>query len=344
MEIRKIQNKEAWEDFASRIEEKTFLQAWNWGEFNQKMGHKIWRLGIFENSDLSGAALVLKIQAKRGTFLFIPHGPVCLLPNNKQLILKELLSFLKKLAEKEKASFVRIAPIWERNEENEKIFKNLGFRPAPIHMHPELSWQLNINQPEKELLMAMRKTTRYLIKKAEEDNKISIRQTSDVKDLETFNKIYGQTAKRHGFAAFSPKYIEKQFETFLPDNQVRLFLGEYENKPLVASIAVFWQGISFYHHGASLPSKAPVSYLVQWEIIKEAKKRGCQRHNFWGITDTSSLSPQEAKKHPWQGLTLFKKGFGGKEKPYVKTQDYIISQKYWLNFLIETIRKKTRGL
>lgn len=32
------------------IEEKTFLQSWNWGEFNKMMRDKIWRLGIYESS------------------------------------------------------------------------------------------------------------------------------------------------------------------------------------------------------------------------------------------------------------------------------------------------------
>ncbi len=366
MKIKEIQNKESWEKFLSKIEEKTFLQSWNWGEFNQKMGHKIWRLGIFENSELLGVALVLKIKARRGTFLFVPHGPLVYSenletqtindkpqrpaspqtesPNIKFQILNILLNELEKLSKQEKASFVRIAPIWERNEKNAKIFKDLNFRQAPIHMHPELSWQLDISPPEEELLMNMRKTTRYLIKKAKKNHGISIKQSSDPEDLEIFNQIYEQTAKRHRFAPFSLKYVKTQFEAFLPDNQIRLFLGEDNGKTIVASVAVFWQGISFYHHGASLPSDEPVSYLSQWEIIKEAKKQGCRAHNFWGIVDPASLSPEEVKKHPWQGLTLFKKGFGGYEKPYVRTQDYIVSKKYWRNFLIESIRKKIRRL
>ncbi len=366
MEIQEIQNKELWEEFLSRIGEKTFLQSWDWGEFNQKMGHKIWRFGIFENSELLGTALVLKIKARRGTFLFVPHGPlVCNKdfkqqningksqgitdqqaesPDFKSQILGAMLNELKKLAKQEKASFIRIAPIWERNEKNTAIFKNLNFRQAPIHMHPELSWQLNISEPEEEILTNMRKTTRYLIKKARKNRSISVRQSSDPKNLEIFNKIYEQTAKRHSFSPFSLKYIKTQFETFLPNSQIRLFLGEHDGVALVASIAVFWQGISFYHHGASLPSKEPVSYLTQWEIIKEAKKQGCRLHNFWGIIDVDSLTPKEIEKHPWQGLTLFKKGFGGYEKPYVRTQDYIISKKYWFNFLIESIRKKIRHL
>ena len=42
-------NKETWEKFLASVQEKTFLQSWNWGEFNKKMGQKIWRLGVYNN-------------------------------------------------------------------------------------------------------------------------------------------------------------------------------------------------------------------------------------------------------------------------------------------------------
>jgi len=88
--------------------------------------------------------------------------------------------------------------------------------------------------------------------------------------------------------------------------------------------------------------KIPVSYLLQWEAIKEGKKRGCKTYNFWGIAPESEL---EAKKdHPWKGLSLFKKGFGGYKKEYVKTQDFPLSWKYWPIYLFEEIRKRKRNL
>jgi len=46
MEIKEINNKEDWEGFLLRCDEKTFLNSWNWGEFQKREGEKIWRLGI----------------------------------------------------------------------------------------------------------------------------------------------------------------------------------------------------------------------------------------------------------------------------------------------------------
>ena len=48
--------------------------------------------------------------------------------------------------------------------------------------------------------------------------------------------------------------------------------------------------------------------------------------------------------HPWAGLTLFKMGFGGYKKEFVKTQDFPLSKLYWLTYIFEKIRKSKRGL
>jgi len=348
IQIREIDDKQVWEDFLLGCEEKTFLQSWNWGEFNKLMGNKIWRLGVFENGELFSAALLIKIQAKRGIFLFVPHGPA-MKPEAGSItyeLLKVFLEELKKIARKEKASFIRVAPILEKNEENIRIFKNLGFREAPIHIHPELTWELNITPSEEELLMKMRKTTRYLIRQAQKNKEIEIIKNEDIKDVEGFNKLYQETVDRHHFVPFSPDYLKKEFSAFQPDNKILIFFGKYKREIISSAIIIFWQGIGFYHHGASSLRypKIPVSYLLQWEAIKEAKKRGCKIYNFWGIAPiTSDFRPQNSD-HPWAGLTLFKMGFGGYKKEYVKTQDFPISKKYWLTYFVEKLRKTKRGL
>ena len=350
-EIKEINNKEVWENFFSECEEKTFLQSWNWGEFQKMMGNKIWRLGILDSGGMSSVALVIKIQAKRGTFLFIPHGPVIIRGRasvnlSEDRLLSILLEKLKEIAKEEKCSFIRIAPILERSEKNIKIFKDLGFREAPTHIHPELTWELNIEPSENELLMGMRKTTRYLIKQAQKNKDIEIIQSNKLEDVETFNKLYQETVDRHHFVPFSFDYLKNEFLAFLKDNQISIFLGKYKNEIISAGIFIFWQGIGFYHHGASSLKypKIPVSYLLLWEAIREAKRRGCKLFNFWGIAPITLDFKLQNLNHPWAGLTLFKMGFGGYKKEYVKTQDLILSPKYWLNFIVEKIRKTKRGL
>lgn len=341
MKIETIRNKNIWEDFLLGCEDKTFLNSWNWGNFQLSLGNKIWRLGILEKDKLQGIVLVVKIEAKRGKFLFIAHGPNLKVKEekNKQECLKVLMSQLIKIGKEEGVDFIRIGPICERNPANQEIFKTLGFKKAPIHIHPEVTWELDISRPEDEILANMRKTTRYLIRKSEQEKEFVIKENNTIEGVEYFYKIYLETKKRQEFVAFPLEYIKKEFLAFNSENQISILLGEYQKEIISGGIFIFWQNICFYHHGASSKKyqKNPTSYLLLWQAIKRAKERGCKKFNFWGIAET------ECKNHPWAGLTLFKKGFGGEKKEYLKTQDYPFSFKYWLNFLIEMIRKAKRG-
>ncbi|XOB41862.1 MAG: lipid II:glycine glycyltransferase FemX [Candidatus Nealsonbacteria bacterium] len=338
--MKKIQSKKTWENFLLKCEEKTFLDSWNWGEFNKMMGEKIWRLGVYNNRELFSVALVVKTVAKRGTFLLLPHSPN-LKPETGSLKAEILKILLEKLKEIAKASFIRINPILERSEENNEIFKKLGFKPAPIHTHPEASWKLDINPSEEELLMQMRKTTRYLIRQAQRNKDVKIYQSKNIEDIEVFNKLYQEVVNRHHFTPFSLEYLKNEFLAFQPDNQISLFFGKYKGEIVASAFVLFWSNIGFYHHAALLPQyhKIPISYSLLWEAIKEAKKRGCRLYDFWGYVD-----PKKYPKHPWAGPTLFKMGFGGKPYEYVKTQDFPLSKRYWLTFIFEKIRKAKRRL
>ncbi len=352
MYILELNNKENWEDFLLRCDEKTFLDSWNWGEFQKREGQRIWRFGIYDNEKLISVALVIKVKARRGTFLFVPHGPNIInpksqIPNPKQIsnlksqILNTLLMKLKEIAKEEKAHFIRIASIWEKSKQNSDFFERLGFIPAPIHIHPEVTWELDIKRSEQELLMNMRKTTRYLIRQAQKNTDIEIIKSNNIDDLERFGDLLNKTADRHHFVPFSLNYLKNQFSCFALDNQIVIYLGRYKEEIISGAVMIFWQNIGFYHHGASLSkyNKIPVSYLLQWEAIKEAKRQGCEKYNFWGI------APNDNKNHAWTGLSLFKRGFGGYRKDYVQTQDLSLSKMYYLiTRPFEKIRRIKRGL
>ncbi|MDD5750051.1 MAG: peptidoglycan bridge formation glycyltransferase FemA/FemB family protein [Candidatus Pacebacteria bacterium] len=341
MEIKEITSKDAWENFLLDCREKTFLQSWNWGEFQKTLGETVQRLGFFKGQNLTAACLVIKVKSKKGDFLLVPHGPAVKPDSSGEERLEILSSLVKELKRtKENVHYARIAPIWERSEANEQLFKELKFKQAPMHVHPELSWLLDITPSEEELLSAMRKTTRYLIKQGQKTPNLEIIRSRDIKDVEQFNRLYMETVKKHNFHPFSLKYLQNEFSAFSKDDQAVIFLAKHKGVCLASAIVIYWQGTGFYHQGASITSKIPAAYLMQWEAIKEARSRGCSLYNFWGVAD---VAPKKLKGHPWAGLTLFKQGFGGQSTPYVKTQDLPLSARYTFIRWFEFLRKRKRG-
>ena len=337
MKITEIKDKIRWENFVQENKESTFLQSWNWGEFNEKTSEKIWRFGVFEGDKLKAAALVIKVKARRGSFLFVPHGPV-FFTNDKEEVLNELTKFLKVLAKKEKVVFVRISSSLEKNEENSGIFKKAGFRNAPIHMmHYETTLLLDITKSEEEIMKEMRKTHRNLIRRAKKEG-VEIVQSTNEEDIKTFYDIHLETVARHKFTPFSYDYIKSEVEVLKKDNQISIFSAKYDNKIISSAIIVFYGGQAFYHHGSSRSeyNKIPASYLALWEGILEAKKRGLNIFNFYGIVENKP-------KHPWYGLSRFKKGFGGYKKELLHCQDLPLNKKYVITYLVETIRRIKRG-
>ncbi len=347
MEIREIKKKETWEDFLSKCGEKTFLQSWEWGEFEEKRNNKIWKLGIFEKSQqLIGVILVVKIPAKRGTFFMIPHGPVIKgsQPRSvKKEVLETLLENLKEIGRKEGVSFVRISPLWEDTMENRELFSKIGFCQAPIHADYtyETTWKLDINSSEEDLLRGMRKTTRYLIRQTLKNEGIEIVKNANLGAAELYYALNKEVARSQKFIPFSFEHIKNEFEVFAKEGQALWFFGKYKGEVAAGALVIFWSGIGFYNQAASRAEYAKLSipYLIQWEAIKEAKRRGCKLYDFWGFVD-----PKENLYHPWAGPSLFKQGFGGRQYRYIKTQDYPFSFKYRLTRLFEKLRKIKRGL
>ncbi len=338
--IKGIEDKKTWDSFVTTLTDFTFLHSWEWGNFNEALGDKFWRIGVYEDNNLIAVTLLLLVRARRGVFLFLPHGPLICKGNYEQAVFKLLVEEFREIAEKEKASFIRISPLAKDTEDNRKMFADLGFRFAPTHMHAEIMWTLSLESDEKELLANMRKTTRNLINRSNREG-VKITISADREDLAHFYKLYTATAQKHRFTPFSLNYIEKQVEEFSKEDKIYIVLGWYNGKPQAGAIIVLYGKYAFYHHGASEGTypKIPTAYAVQWAAIKEAKKRGIKLYNFWGI------APDENdKSHPWAGLTLFKKGFGGYRTDYLHARDLPLSWKYWISWSIEIIRRKRRNL
>lgn len=330
---------------------RTFLQQSKNGIFREKLGEKTFRFGVFEGENLIAACQCQKISARRGTFLHIPHGPLISSPpvgGELEGGLKFFLQKIKSFAREQKCDFVRVSPLFSSSPflkggprgissppvgETLHVFRSEKFRPAPLHINPDRTWILDLKPEEETLLQQMKKSTRYEVRRGVKKG-IEVQMGNATKDLDIFWNLHTETAARQKFTPFSRKSTELELEVFKEDCQI--FSAKIEGKFYASSVILFDDHAGYYHQGASKYHKLPAAHATLWAAIREAKRRGCTEFNFWGV------SPEENKSHPWTGLSRFKRGFGGTEQTFLSAQDCPLTQKYWLNYAVETWRKWKR--
>lgn len=334
--VAEINIKKNWEDFLTRHPEANFLQSWCWGQFHESLNHKTQKRGFYQDKRLVGIMLSVVEDAKRSRYLTVPGGPI--IDWADKTLVETFVEEVKRIAKEEACVFVRVRPQIFETEKNNKIFADLGFKNAPMHLHAELTHQLDLARSKDELLADMRKTTRYEIRQALKLGvKITISTNKD--DIDEFYKLQKETAKRQGFVEFEKNFLQKQFEVFASDNQAVLYTAYLGKKKLTQAFVIFYGSEADYHYGASTLDgrKYPGAYLIQWEAIKEAKKRGLKRYNLWGV------APQGEINHRFWGVSVFKRGFGGEDVEYLHARDLVINPlAYKLNWLVESARKKIR--
>lgn len=111
---------------------------------------------------------------------------------------------------------------------------------------------------------------------------------------------------------------------------------------IAASLFFDYQGTRFYmQSAANLDFKhLPATVALLSHAIFTAKEDGLKTLDFWGI------APENADtSHPWYGFTEFKKSFGGYEKIYAGTFDYLVDpKKYHLYSLLRKINRIKRKI
>ncbi len=288
-----------------------------WEKFQKSIGRKSWIL------EAEGAmALVIRHEMPFGmNWLEVPRGP--LFEDEKSL--SAILKMIEDLGKKEKAVFVRVSS-YEKLETRSPRRAKLEI--AKSDHHPETSLVIDLSRSEEEILSQMKPKGRYNIKVAEKHN-VTVGPSDNV---DAFYKILSKTGNRDGFGVHPKSYYEKMLSSLA--GHVQLLLANYEGKVIAGGIFVYLDEWGIYYYGASDNEYRNVMapYLVQWEAIKEAKKRGCKHYDFLGI------APENAKKHPWAGVTDFKKKFGGDVVNYPKAKELVLCKwRYVLYRLYKTV-------
>lgn len=336
--VKTVEKQSEWDEFVTAHQDANFLQSWDFYEFYFSRGFDIVRRGIYdENGQLVGVYAGEVEPAKRGRHLAVAGGPIFDWTN--QEVKNLIFSDMKQQAKKLKCTFVRVRPQLQNTPENAKIFQQLGFRKAPMYLSVEFAGVLNLENSEEEILKNMRQRLRRALRKAEK-NQITIEKTSDPKAIHDFYQIELQTAKRHDFYAFSEDFLTKQFAAFAKNDEAVLYIAKLNGEILAENFMIFYGNEASYHYGVSseLGTKYSGAPLLHMEAMRDARKRGIKRYNFWGIVDENDT------KHRFYGVSVFKRGFGVEELKYLEARDLVLDKiSYYTKTLpIETLRRKVR--
>ena len=329
---------ETWTKILQQNPDSNFLQSPLWAEMNKQIGHKL----VVRTFDDKALYLGIVKNAKRGRYLEIPGGPIVDW-NDKELV-KKIFASITEEAKKEKCVFVRFRPQLKNTEENQKhikyLQKSFDIRPAPMHLHAQNTVILNLEKSEDELLMAMRRQTRYEVRRSEKLEMKAIEDSSE-KMLKEFHSVQAETAKRQHFVPPSEKELFAEKSAFSPDNFRLYLVKSKEGEPVAYGLILSFGNEAEYFEAASteLNRKLPGAYALLWQAIKDLKQAGFSRFNLWGI------APPNVENHRYSGVTTFKTGFGGEVVEYIPAQDLIVNKLlYKFDELIETARKKKRNL
>lgn len=334
--VKQVTSKKEWENFLEKHEEANFLQSWAWGEFHERLGQRIVRSGFYQEHELVGVLLGVVETAKRGKYMTVAGGPIIDWQDSE--LVDAAFAEMRRAGKSEQCVFVRVRPQLLSSSESKRTFSSHGCADAPMYLSAELTTQLDITLSEEDLLKGMRKTTRYEVKKAISLG-VKIETSTNESLIRGFYDLQLETAKRQKFVPFSYEFFLEQFRTFFADGKALLYTATYEGKILAQAFVIFYGKEAVYHYGASTEDgrKYPGAYLIQWEAIKEAKRRGMIRYNFFGV------APDGENNHRFSGISVFKRGFGGQDVEYLHAQDLVLDRpKYLITLAVEKIRKIRR--
>ena len=305
------------------------LQSWAWGNFRQKTGRKVIRLGAFEDKKLkAGYQLTVHPLPKTPySILYFPKGPK---PD------KLMIKALKDLGQREKAIMVKMEPNVKNDPKvAEFLLKNDCQVGKPLFT--KYTFQLNLEKNLDEIMAKMKPKTRYNIRLS---NKHEVKIVEDNSDqaFDIYLKLLGETTRRQKFYAHTSDYHKQMWQSMKPTGMAHLFLAKYQQDILGAYIFFVFNNVLYYPYGASSRDQRRVMplYALFWQAIQFGQQQKCHTFDMWG-----SLGPNSDQNDPWFGFHHFKEGFSGNLIEFLGTYDLVINPwLYQLYNLADKVRWK----
>ncbi len=225
------------------------------------------------------------------------------------------------------ALFWRIDPYFSPEEATS--FYEENWKKATQNYQPENTLEIDLTQEDDEILAGMKRKGRYNIKLATKKGvTVEVFKGNEVreKDMSTFWDLNTETTGRDGFSGHQKNYYRDFCKKLGP--YVALFFAKAEDgTPIASAISTFCGKKAIYYFGASTSDRnyrnlmAP--YLLQWEMMRYAKEKGCESYDFLGI------APENQPDHPYAGISEFKWKFGGNRKIYAPGREWVFNKGWY---------------
>jgi lipid II:glycine glycyltransferase (peptidoglycan interpeptide bridge formation enzyme) len=178
---------------------------------------------------------------------------------------------------------------------------------ATAPTQPRDTWVLDLSADVDSLRGGLEKGHRWRVNAAARKG-VGVTESHDTADVEAFLTLLRDTTEHGGFRAQRNDHYRTLMRVLGGDGHAHLYVARFEERAVAASIVVDFAATRYYLHSAAdqeVNRRIGAAVPLLWTMIIDAKQSGAHWFDFWGI------APNDDPRHPWAGISAFKRAFGG---------------------------------
>jgi lipid II:glycine glycyltransferase (peptidoglycan interpeptide bridge formation enzyme) len=317
----------AWTTFLAGTTSGDFLHDWAWADVAAFDGQPQRRF-VLTDDDAIVAIVAAQARMILGgrEFWYVPHGPVLDYadPRAGERV-RALVIGLREVARRHSAVAVKLEPRLERDDPSLTSLAGRGLRRTEEWLQVAHSRIVELPDDDEALMAAFDKDTRYSVRRAEREG-VEVSVVDDASDRRAIDDLHALVAETQARAGFPLPPLERYriaWRALAGAGRAAILEARLEGELLASGMVVLEGDRSFYLFSGSRREergepKRYASYALQWAMMKLARERGSRHHDLWGVAP-----PDAGPEHPWHGVGLFKKGFGGREVLWAGSWDLV---------------------
>lgn len=268
---------------------------------------------IFDDEEvlLNYAIIEKRLVSKWKYWNFIIWWPIC--EDSLDILTNEIINCWIE----EKVVFTQIESL---KEYKIALFKNWTYKKF-IEKYTAV---IDLRLSEDEILANMKQKWRYNIKLARKSEITVSKAKYTEENLWKFYDLLNETKSRDEFNVNSIEYY-REFLNYITDNNIGwMYFATLDSEVIAAWIFIFFWNTCIYYYWASTSDnekrKFMPTYLLQWEVITEAKQKWMRYFDFlwisdpndkntklWWVTDFKMKLTNETKVWPDSNIFIHKK-------------------------------------